>query len=96
MPLIEILNPQDPILKVQSNFTVIGGVEIQLDLNEDSWATDYFVVFFHSGPGQWPAATPSPPDEYRISNITFFQHCWKIVIGGPFGQSVPLVVPPSS
>ena len=50
MPVIEILNPQDPIPEVVSMYTVLGGVEINLDLNEDSWATDYFIIFFHTGP----------------------------------------------
>jgi len=56
MVVIETLNPQTPIPDVQSYSTIInGGVEF-IDLNEDSWATEYFVVFFHTGP-QDPVAT---------------------------------------
>ena len=56
MPVIEILNPQDLIPEVKSEYTVLGGVETLVDLNEDSWATDYFVVFFHTGPSD-PVST---------------------------------------
>ena len=56
MPLIEILNPQDPIPEVQSNYTIVGDTEVELDLNEDSWAMEYFVVFFHTGPND-PVST---------------------------------------
>jgi len=50
MPFIEILNPQTFIPDVKSNFTIIDGFEKNIDLNEDSWATEYFVLFFHTGP----------------------------------------------
>jgi len=56
MPVIEILNPQDPIPEVMSMYTVLGGLEMKLDLNEDSWATDYFIIFFHTGPND-PVST---------------------------------------
>jgi hypothetical protein len=56
MPVIEILNPQDPIPEVKSNYTIIDDVEVELDLNEDIWCTEYFVVFFHSGPSD-PVST---------------------------------------
>ena len=56
MPVIEILNPQDPIPEVTSMFTVLKGEEVELDLNEDSWATDYFIIFFHTGPND-PVST---------------------------------------
>ena len=56
MPVIEILNPQDPIPEVVSMYTVLEGVEVKLDLNEDSWATDYFIIFFHTGPND-PVST---------------------------------------
>merc|ERR1719154_696960 len=56
MPVIETLNPQTPIPDVKSNYTIINGVEEPIDLNEDSWATEYFVVFFHTGP-QDPVST---------------------------------------
>ena len=56
MPFIEILNPQDPIPDVQSNYTIINVTEVDLDLNEDSWATEYFVLFFHTGPSD-PVST---------------------------------------
>ena len=70
MPVIHILNPQDPIPEVKSNFAILDGTEVLIanitittitnvilmimlqvlvDLNEDSWASDYFVIFFHSG-----------------------------------------------
>ena len=44
MPVIEILNPQDPIPEVKSVYTALKGVEVQVDLNEDSWARDYFII----------------------------------------------------
>ena len=56
MPVIEILNPQDPIPEVVSMYTVLEGEEVKLDLNEDSWATDYFIIFFHTGPND-PVST---------------------------------------
>jgi len=56
MPVIEILNPQDPIPEVLSMYTALEGVEVKLDLNEDSWATDYFIIFFHTGPND-PVST---------------------------------------
>jgi len=57
MPFIEILNPQTFIPDVKSKYTIIGGsYEEAIDLNEDSWATEYFVLFFHTGP-QDPVAT---------------------------------------
>ena len=56
MPVIEILNPQDPIPGVESEYTVVKGEEVELDLNEDSWATDYFIIFFHTGPND-PVST---------------------------------------
>ena len=56
MPFIEILNPQDPIPEVQSNYTIVGDTEVELDLNEDSWAMEYFAVFFHTGPND-PVST---------------------------------------
>ena len=65
MPVIHILNPQDPIPEVKSNSAILDGTEVLIanitnvilmimlqvlvDLNEDSWASDYFVIFFHSG-----------------------------------------------
>eukprot|EP00091_Calanus_sinicus_P020790 TRINITY_DN5897_c0_g1_i1.p1 TRINITY_DN5897_c0_g1~~TRINITY_DN5897_c0_g1_i1.p1 ORF type:complete len:288 (-),score=126.14 TRINITY_DN5897_c0_g1_i1:65-928(-) len=56
MPVIEILNPQTSIPDVKSKFTIINRREESIDLNEDSWATEYFVLFFHTGP-QDPVAT---------------------------------------
>ena len=56
MPVIEILNPQTSIPDVKSKFTIINHREESIDLNEDSWATEYFVLFFHTGP-QDPVAT---------------------------------------
>ena len=56
MPVIEILNPQDPIPGVDSKYTVLKGMEVDFDLNEDSWATDYFIIFFHTGPND-PVST---------------------------------------
>ena len=56
MPLIEILNPQDPIPEVKSYYTIISNTEVDVDLNEDSWAKDYFVIFFHTGPSD-PVST---------------------------------------
>ena len=56
MPVIEILNPQDPIPQVKSVYTALKGVEVQVDLNEDSWARDYFIIFFHTGPND-PVST---------------------------------------
>ena len=56
MPVIEILNPQTSIPDVKSKFTIINRREEAIDLNEDSWATEYFVLFFHTGP-QDPVAT---------------------------------------
>ena len=37
-------------------YTALEGVEVKLDLNEDSWATDYFIIFFHTGPND-PVST---------------------------------------
>ena len=37
-------------------YTVLEGVEVKMDLNEDSWATDYFIIFFHTGPND-PVST---------------------------------------
>ena len=51
-----ILNPQDKIPDVTSKFTVIKDVIAPIDLNEDEWSKEYFVLFFHTGP-QDPAAT---------------------------------------
>ena len=56
MPVIEILNPQDPISEVKSVYTALKGVEVEVDLNEDSWARDYFIIFFHTGPND-PVST---------------------------------------
>jgi len=56
MVVIETLNPQTPIPDVKSYHTIINGSLEFVDLNEDSWATEYFVVFFHTGP-QDPVAT---------------------------------------
>jgi len=57
MPFIEILNPQTFIPDVKSKYTIVdGSYEEAIDLNEDSWATEYFVLFFHTGP-QDPVAT---------------------------------------
>jgi len=57
MPFIEILNPQTFIPDVKSKYTIIdGSYEEAIDLNDDSWATEYFVLFFHTGP-QDPVAT---------------------------------------
>ena len=56
MPVIEILNPQDPIPEVKSVYTALKGVEVEVDLNEDSWARDYFIIFFHTGPND-PVST---------------------------------------
>ena len=50
MPFVEILNPQTFIPDVKSSYTIIDGFEKNIDLNEDSWATEYFVLFFHTGP----------------------------------------------
>ena len=80
MPVIHILNPQDPIPEVKSSSSILDGAEVHsakitttititinrcisvitnvmvkmmmqvlVDLNEDSWASAYFVIFFHSG-----------------------------------------------
>ena len=51
-----ILNPQDKIPDVVSKFTVVKDEIVPIDLNEDKWSKDYFVMFFHTGP-QDPAAT---------------------------------------
>ena len=51
-----ILNPQDKIPDVASKFTVVKDEIAPIDLNEDEWSKDYFVMFFHTGP-QDPAAT---------------------------------------
>ena len=59
MPVIEILNPQDPIPEVKSVYTALKGVEVEVDLNEDSWARDYFIIFFHTGPND-PVSTSIP------------------------------------
>ena len=56
MPFIEILNPQTYIPDVKSKYTIINGYEEGIDLNEDSWATEYFVLFFYTGPHD-PVAT---------------------------------------
>ena len=56
MPVIEVLNPQDPIPEVKSVYTALKGVEVEVDLNEDSWARDYFIIFFHTGPND-PVST---------------------------------------
>jgi len=56
MPLIEILNPQTLIPDVQSSYTINNGTEEKIDLNDDTWATEYFVLFFHTGP-QDPVST---------------------------------------
>jgi len=37
-------------------YTVLKGDMVELDLNEDSWATDYFIIFFHTGPND-PVST---------------------------------------
>merc|ERR550534_3677869 len=34
----------------------LKGVEVEVDLNEDSWARDYFIIFFHTGPND-PVST---------------------------------------
>ena len=51
-----ILNPQDKIPDVASKFTIVKDEIVPIDLNEDEWSKDYFVMFFHTGP-QDPAAT---------------------------------------
>ena len=51
-----ILNPQNKIPDVASKFTVVKDEIVPIDLNEDKWSKDYFVMFFHTGP-QDPAAT---------------------------------------
>ena len=51
-----ILNPQEFIPDVQSKYTVIKDEIQPIDLNEDSWSMDYFVIFFHTGPRD-PIAT---------------------------------------
>ena len=49
--LFPILNPQQQIPDVQAKFTVFNSSKVEaIDLNEDQWSTDYFVVFFHTGP----------------------------------------------
>jgi len=53
---MSILNPQDKIPDVASKFTVVKNEIAPIDLNEDEWSKDYFVMFFHTGP-QDPAAT---------------------------------------
>jgi len=46
----KILNPQEKIPNIQSKYTVIKNEIKDVDLNEGLWATEYFVVFFHTGP----------------------------------------------
>ena len=68
MPVIEILNPQDPIPEVKSVYTALKGVEVEVDLNEDSWARDYFIIFFHTGPN----------DPVSTSILRYSLHSWRI------------------
>ena len=51
-----ILNPQEKIPDVQSKYTIVKDQIHPIDLNEDSWSMDYFVIFFHTGPRD-PVAT---------------------------------------
>ena len=51
-----ILNPQEKIPDVHSKYTIIKDQIHPIDLNEDSWSMDYFVIFFHTGPRD-PVAT---------------------------------------
>ena len=44
-----ILNPQEEVPDVISKYTVIKDKVEAIDLNEDRWSTDYYVVFFHTG-----------------------------------------------
>ena len=44
-----ILNPQEEIPDVLSKYTVIKDRVEAIDLNEDSWSTDYYVIFFPTG-----------------------------------------------
>ena len=43
-----ILNPQDKIPDVASKFTVVKDEISPIDLNEDEWSKEYFVIFFHN------------------------------------------------
>ena len=70
MPVIEILNPQDPIPEVKSVYTALKGVEVEVDLNEDSWARDYFIIFFHTGPN----------DPVSTSILRYSLHSWRIFL----------------
>ena len=70
MPVIEILNPQDPIPEVKSLYTALKGVEVEVDLNEDSWARDYFIIFFHTGPN----------DPVSTSILRYSLHSLKILL----------------
>lgn len=68
MPVIEILNPQDPIPEVKSVYTALKGVEVEVDLNEDSWARDYFIIFFHTGPND-PVSTSILRYSYTLHSL---------------------------
>ena len=44
------------LLHLDNHSVYLMMVQVLVDLNEDSWASDYFVIFFHSGanhPGLW-------------------------------------------
>ena len=49
MTIIGVLNPQEPLPLIESKYAVVEGMEVPIDLDEDSWAIDYFILFFHSG-----------------------------------------------
>ena len=43
-------------INIITNVILMIMLQVLVDLNEDSWASDYFVIFFHSGanhPGLW-------------------------------------------
>ena len=44
-----ILNPQDEIPDVMSKYTVIKDKVEGIDLNENNWSNNYYVIFFHTG-----------------------------------------------
>ena len=56
MTVIGILNPQEPLPSIDSKYAAVEGMEKPIDLDEDSWAVDYFILFFHSG-AHGPMAT---------------------------------------
>ena len=49
MTVIGVLNPQEPLPSIDSKYAAVEGMEVPIDLDEDSWTVDYFILFFHSG-----------------------------------------------